>query len=239
MTTMSGACRDADQGWLVHGAAHDLGNMLQVTASALRIARRRSRDGLTRDLDEILADAERSLDRAITLGGRLAVGAGAGMPPSPIRVRDVLETLHAMMRYRLADSIGIATLVAEELPMLFCSADQLEGALLNLAVNAAEAMPTGGALRLDARECTDRHACPSLCGGCVAISVIDTGPGIPPHLRETLGEVGVSSKRERPGHGLGLAGVRRFLELCGGELEIDSRADRGTNMRLHLPVAPR
>ena len=214
--------------------AHDFRNMLQCATSALRVTRRRLIDREEGGLAGTLTDALEAIDRASLLAHRLVSAAPERRELHPILVQDVVLSMRSLLRHALGEGIRLDTLVREDLPPLLCDLSELENAILNLAINGRDAMPGGGALIIEAREClTGGHASP-----CIALSVRDTGSGMTPEVAAQAFRAFFSTKgASHHGTGLGLSAVRRFAERLGGTAELRTRVPDGTCVTLHLPVA--
>lgn len=214
--------------------AHDLGNHLQVAASALRLLSRGTAgpalDG--RDLATTAADA---VESAIRLGGFLVRQPGASHGGDVARPRDAFRAAEAWIAGGSAGGHPpvVEREVAGESLRVGCSPADLENAILNLVRNACDAMPHGGRLRLAARRAPSPQGRPSW----VAVSVGDTGHGMSREVCERALTPYFTTKRPGRGTGLGLASVAAFARLNGGELDIASTPGEGTVVTIRLPLA--
>jgi signal transduction histidine kinase len=212
--------------------AHDFRNMLQCATSALRVARRRIAGPAEGDLAAGLDDALGALERANLLAHRMVAADGKEETPEPVSVSAVLLSMRGLLRHALGDDIRLETLVFEDLRPVLCDSSQLENVLLNLAMNSRDAMPDGGALIIEARRC--RAAAHG--AGCVTLSVIDSGSGMPPEIAREAFRPFFTTKASGGGTGLGLHNVWTFVDKLGGEVEIHSSNGAGTRVDLHLPA---
>jgi signal transduction histidine kinase len=155
-----------------------------------------------------------------------------------IDVAAMLRELHEILTHTLGGTVTTRLSLASELPPVRTDKGQLETALINLAVNARDAMPAGGTLTIAALpETADGGATGGReAGEHVRIAVIDTGEGMDAATLARVGDPFFTTKPAGLGTGLGLATVRRFLEQSGGRLDIESAPGRGTVVSLRLPA---
>lgn len=229
-------------GQLTSGIAHDFNNVLTVLLSNLRWLEERLAG--QPELVELVADALDAVRSGSDLTERLlhfarqhreeatAVDLSVDLPP-----------LMRVLRRTLGEGIEIAVTLAEDLKPVFIPPGQLGPSLLNLALNARDAMSGGGNLRLDARNLIvghdDRRAVPGLRPGhYVLLSVTDTGHGMPLAIRRQALRPMFSTKPPGAGSGLGLSMVDEFVRHAGGGLAIDSAPGKGTCVNLYLPCQP-
>jgi signal transduction histidine kinase len=228
-------------GHLTGGVAHDFNNLLAVILGNLELAERS--DATTPEVREFLGDAIDAASRATTLTQRLLVlSRKQELRPESIDVFALLDDMRSLLERSLGEQIEVK--LGEKRTGLHCLADrsQLEGAILNLAINARDAMSDGGTLSIDATwipvdevlatECTEL-----LADGYVAISVRDTGVGIPQNVLDRVFEPFFTTKDIGEGTGLGLSMVYGFAKQSGGHVEIDSAYGAGTEVKLYLPNA--
>ena len=224
-------------GSLTGGVSHDFNNLLAPIIGALDLLQRK---GLGGDREQRLIDgALQSAERARVLVQRLLAFARR-QPLQTVSV-DIAELVNGMadlLGSTLGPQIRIAVEVDDDLPVASADPNQLEMALLNLAVNARDAMPEGGTLRITARgENVDaenrEHLAP---GRYVLLSVADTGDGMDPETLKRAVEPFFSTKGIGKGTGLGLSMVHGLAGQLGGRLTIASRPGLGTNIELWLPV---
>jgi signal transduction histidine kinase len=211
------------------GVVHDLGNYIQVAISAVSILSRNPDIAASRSATEVLTHATYSLARAGDLVRR------SMLPDDRLNEDDIsIETSLAaavpLIHYACGPDVRIK-LQLGRLPRVRCNPRDLEGALLNLALNARDAMPTGGTLSLTAL-LADGPEVPE-----VEIGVSDTGSGMAPEILARVLEPYFTTKQSADGHGLGLASVRRWVESVDGRLFLTSKPGHGTTVTLRLPVS--
>lgn len=208
------------------GLVHDLGNYIQIAISAIRIMSRHTDVAASRALGAMLAQAEDSLDRAGALV-RGSIVPGAYLPAEDLGMEECLTQMSTLLRYAAGPHIRIRLNVGL-VPKVRISRLGLQNALLNLAINARDAMPGGGSLTIAAL-LADGPASSE-----VEITVADTGTGMPAAVLERVFEPRFSTKPM--GGGMGLPGVRHFVEQSGGRIDIESRLGSGTTVTIRLPV---
>lgn len=209
------------------GLVHDLGNYIQIAMSAVRILSRHADVTASEAVGSILAQAEDSLNRAGALV-RGSFAPGGDLPDEDVRLDECLAELASLLRYAVGPDIAIR-LRCGLLPTLRISRLGLQNALLNLALNARDAMPRGGTLAISAL-LAEGPETPE-----VEIAVADTGAGMSQAVLERVFEPRFSTKPM--GGGMGLPGVKRFVERSGGRLAIDSAPGTGTVVLLRLPAS--
>ncbi|WP_250195422.1 hybrid sensor histidine kinase/response regulator [Aquincola tertiaricarbonis] len=225
-------------GQLTGGIAHDFNNLLSSIGGALQIIRRRAQldPQFTRYLD--MGDA--SVRRAAALTQRLlAFSRRQTLDPRAVSINRLVQGMAEL----IGRSVGPAVRVSVQLePALWATrvdGPQLENALLNLCINARDAMPDGGDLTLVTSnqslpaEAAAAHKLPP--GDYVGLDVIDTGTGMPPSVVQRVFEPFFTTKPLGKGTGLGLSMVYGFVRQSGGQIAVDSTPGRGTRMSLLLP----
>ncbi len=226
-------------GQLTGGVAHDFNNLLTPIMAALELVddagaspERRART---------VAVAQRSAERAAMLVQRLlAFARRQPLQAMEVDVGVLVDGIAQLLRSSFDPRIRIATAVEPALPHAHADGNQLEMALLNLGVNARDAMPGGGALTLSARCVALESAQANLAAGrYVVIAVADTGQGMDAATRARAIEPFFTTKRLGEGTGLGLSMVHGLASQLGGRLSIDSVPEQGTTMELWLPATPR
>jgi CheY-like chemotaxis protein len=150
------------------------------------------------------------------------------LAPEVVDINALAAGMLDLLQVSLGERIDLRTALAPHLPAVRVDPGQLENALMNLALNARDAMPDGGTLRIDTTGTGD---------GTVEIAVTDTGSGIPPAVIERVCEPFFTTKPRGKGSGLGLSMVYGFARQSGGDMEIDSTPGLGTRVRIRLPVA--
>jgi two-component system, cell cycle sensor histidine kinase and response regulator CckA len=211
-------------GQLAGGVAHDFNNLLTVIGGYTEIARRNIGAGPG---GAELAEVERATERAAQLTRQLlAFSRQQMLDPRPLDLGEVAAALVPMLRRLIGEDIEIAMLAAPGLPSVLADRSQLEQVIVNLAVNARDAMPSGGTLTIETRVVGDR----------VALIVTDTGVGMAPETLEHVFEPFFTTKEVGHGTGLGLATVHGIVTQSGGEIRVYSEADLGTSFKIYLPI---
>ncbi|WP_137178744.1 PAS domain-containing sensor histidine kinase [Roseomonas sp. AR75] len=223
-------------GQLTGGVAHDFNNILQVISSGITLAQRlpAGSDRLARILQEMRSAAARGADLTRQL---LAFSRQAPLRPEFLETAKGIEDAVALISRVIRPGITLEVAVAPECWPLRVDVSQFEVALLNLAVNARDAMPEGGTLRIAAENRVLDGTPQGLSGRFVAIGVRDTGIGIPGEILERIFEPFFTTKPVGKGTGLGLSQVHGFAQQAGGAVTIASRVDEGTEFTLLLPAA--
>jgi signal transduction histidine kinase len=190
---------------------------------------------------KFIAAALGACERASTLTTRL-LGFVRREPvdPRPVDVDEVMERMSDLVRHSLGDDIAVETRLSGALWPVFVDPDQLEAALLNLALNARDAMSGRGRLTIETTnfhvEAADAPAHPGVgAGDHVAIFVGDTGIGMPPEVRDKAFDPFFTTKEAGKGTGLGLSQVNGFVTRSGGHCRIVSEPGEGTTIKLFLP----
>ncbi len=222
-------------GRLTGGVAHDVNNLLSVVANNVFMLDRmhEGAGGAPQ-----LAAIRRAVDTGRRLTQKLLAFSGRrAMRPERIDLARWLPEVGMQMRSSVASSVSVTLDIAPGTPDIDVDATELEVALLNLAVNANDAMPGGGTLAVTAAPAPpddDGHAAPF-----VLITVRDTGEGIAPEMLDRVFEPFFTTKDSSKGSGLGLSQVYGFCTQSGGSVRIDSRPGEGTTVAMRLPGVPR
>jgi PAS domain S-box-containing protein len=212
-------------GQLTGGIAHDFNNLLTIIQGNLQVLN--DRPELQGNGDELVASAMRAAKRAGELTGKLlAFSRRQVLQPARIDVGAMLHSLADMLKRTLDQRVRIAVDVADGCPPVLADPGQLESALLNIAINARDAMPEGGSLSFSALASAD---------GTVAVAVSDSGGGMPDEVRERAFEPFFTTKAKGRGTGLGLSTVYGFVTQSKGRVELDSAPGRGTTVTMRLP----
>ena len=228
-------------GQLTGGIAHDFNNMLTGVTASMDLIRRRLKSGRTDDVERFLDAASTSAQRAATLThSLLAFARRQSLDIAPKDVNNLIGGLREILRRALGENISLATNFASDLWPALTDTNQLESALLNLALNARDAMPEGGRLTI-----TTENASPQkpfepgekVAGEYVLISVEDTGSGMSPEVVAKAFDPFFTTKPIGQGTGLGLSMLYGFVKQSGGNVQIDSQVERGTTVRIYLPRA--
>ena len=226
-------------GQLTGGVAHDFNNLLTVISGNLEMLERRLK---TPDDLDILKEAQEATQLGAALANRLlAFGRRQPLRPKPTDVDALMGGMTDLLRRSLGATIEIETRLAGNLPRIMTDPGQIENALLNLAVNARDAMPNGGLLVIEsARAVIDvdyTAAFPDVVpGSYVTLSVTDTGTGMTPEVRQRAFEPFYTTKGPGAGSGLGLSMVYGFVKQSGGHIQLYSEVGHGTTVRLYLPA---
>jgi CheY-like chemotaxis protein len=225
-------------GQLTGGVAHDFNNLLTPIVGALDLLERK-RVGGERE-QRLISGAAQSADRAKTLVQRLlAFARRQPIQPVAVDVSGLVKGMAELVESTTGPQIRVVVDVADDLPAAKADPNQIEMALLNLAVNARDAMPEGGMLRISAKCSIVRPGHPTRLqpGEYLRLSVADTGHGMDEATRERAIEPFFSTKGVGKGTGLGLSMVHGLTAQLGGAMTINSSPGLGTNIELWLPVS--
>lgn len=226
-------------GKLTGGVAHDFNNVLQVLRGNLELLE--SRHGRDAWSAERLNNAIDAVDRGAKLAAQLlAFGRQQPLAPVVINPARQLRAMDDLLRRALGEAIEIESVVAGGLWNTAVDPHQLENVILNLAINARDAMPEGGKLTLELSNATldDGYvsALPDVpAGQYVMLAVTDTGTGMSPEVMERAFDPFFSTKREGEGTGLGLSMAYGFVKQSGGHIRLYSEVGEGTTVRVYLP----
>ncbi len=229
-------------GQLTGGIAHDFNNLLAVILGNLELARKRAPDDprLLRLIDNTIQGAQRG---AALTQRMLAFARRQDLKPEPVDVPDLVLGMADLLRRSIGPSVRIETRFPLGLPLARVDANQLELALLNLAVNARDAMPGGGTIVIAAREeeigaeTTDSESGALPPGRYFCLSVSDSGAGMDEETLARATEPFFTTKGVGKGTGLGLAMVHGLAAQSGGRLLLKSRPGEGTTAEILLPLA--
>jgi PAS domain S-box-containing protein len=222
-------------GQLTGGIAHDFNNLLTPIMGGLElIAARVEEPRLKRIAETGLESARRG---AKLTGQLLAFSRIQRISMAPVAVNDVIERMQTLLRHTIGRAVTIETELDPEAGHGLCDANQLENAVLNLAINGRDAMPEGGTLTISTGRTLLPEAPGYPAGEYVCVSVEDDGEGMTPEVLARATEPFYSTKPLGKGTGLGLAQVYGIAQQSGGTLRIDSAPGRGTNVQLLLPAA--
>jgi PAS domain S-box-containing protein len=230
-------------GQLTGGIAHDFNNMLTGILGAMDMMKRRIASGRLDDLERFMDVATLSANRAAGLTQRLlAFSRRQSLDAKPIDLHELLDSLHELIRHTVDERVAIQFSYGSDIPPVIADANQLESAILNLAINARDAMPDGGQLTLTTAT-VDLDDSPSMgkpaiaAGRYALISLSDNGVGMPPEVLEKVFEPFFTTKPVGQGTGLGLSMVYGFARQSGGQIMIESQPGSGTTVKLYLPTA--
>ena len=229
-------------GQLSGGIAHDFNNLLMIVLGNLETAERNSR-GLANstNLQRALANAKRGAQRAAALTSRLlAFSRRQALDPQPINLNNFLNGLQEFLQRTLGERIEVQTVGSAGLWSIEADANHLESAIINLGINARDAMPDGGKLTVEAvNVLADEDYCrvnPELSPGqYVIVCVTDTGTGMTADVLNHAFEPFFTTKEPGQGTGLGLSQVYGFVKQSGGHVKIYSEVGQGTSIRMYFP----
>ena len=232
-------------GQLTGGIAHDFNNLLTVIGGNLQVLEELPALASDAYAQQLVAAAARATRRGAELTGKLlAFSRRQVLQPTPVDVGAMLHSLADMLRRTLDQRIVIAV-DAPPCPPCLADPGQLESALLNIAINARDAMPDGGTLRFEARAATelpddvrrDLEAPSAARDGYVAVAITDTGTGMGEDVKERAFEPFFTTKEVGRGTGLGLSTGYGFVKQSRGAIAIDSTLGAGTTITLYIPAA--
>jgi two-component system cell cycle sensor histidine kinase/response regulator CckA len=227
-------------GRLAGGVAHDFNNLLTIINGSCELLFNDLADDLRRDLLSTIRNAG---ERAANLTGQLlAFSRKAIIAPKVLDLNEVVDTTGKMLRRLIGEDILLVTSLAPGLDKVKADPGQMEQVLMNLAVNARDAMPAGGRLTIETAnvslpEADDRD--PELLPGrYVLLRIADTGCGMPDEVKDKVFEPFFTTKEVGKGAGLGLATVYGIVKSYGGHITVDSEAGVGTAFTILLPAEP-
>ncbi|MBB3660811.1 PAS domain S-box-containing protein [Rhizobium sp. BK650] len=227
-------------GQLTGGIAHDFNNLLAGITGSLEIIERRLSQGRSDGIERFISGAQTSAQRAAALTQRLlAFSRRQTLDPKPTDVNRLVFGMEDLIRRTVGPAIKIEVVGAAGLWPTRIDTAQLESALLNLAINARDAMPEGGKLTietankwLDNRAGQERDLPP---GQYISVCVSDTGTGIPKEIADRIFDPFFTTKPIGQGTGLGLSMIHGFVRQSGGQIRVYSELGHGTTMCLYLP----
>ena len=227
-------------GQLTGGVAHDFNNMLAVVSGSLELLQRRASTDDTRTRGLITAALEAS-KRAGNLTQRLlAFSRQQPLQPEVLDPNRLVAGMSDLFRHSLGAQVQLETILAGGIWKICADQNQLENVLLNLAVNARDAMPEGGRLTIETQNASldQRYVAKELGvspGQYVMIAVTDTGTGMPPEVVAKAFDPFFTTKEVGKGTGLGLSQVYGFVKQSGGHIKIYSEPGNGTTIKIYLP----
>ena len=228
-------------GQLTGGIAHDFNNMLQAISGSLDLMMRRAGQGRAGEALPLMQGARRTVDRAAALTNRLlAFARRQALQPMPVVLDVLVEGMADLIRHTVGPDVQVALELGDGEWIVLCDPNQMESALLNLAINARDAMPGGGRLRIVSRDVVltaaeligQDGAQP---GPYVELAVADTGSGMSEATRARALEPFFTTKPLGQGTGLGLSQIYGFVRQSGGVVRLDSTPGQGTTVLLYLP----
>lgn len=230
----------SELGLLAAVVAHDFNNVLSIIrgcAGMLRVL-----PGLTPSQSRELDDMNGAVRHGTELVQQVfAYALKAPAPSGDVDLNKVIAQMGWMLRRLASKNIGVDMILGRELGRAAVEEVQVEQVLLNLAINARDAMPEGGRLVIETADVPADSACapplpPAPTGGYVRLLVSDTGEGMAPEAQARLFEPFFTTKRN--GTGLGLFSVRRIVTRCGGHLRVRSARRKGTTFEVYFPRSP-
>jgi PAS domain S-box-containing protein len=227
-------------GQLTGGIAHDFNNLLTGISGSLELIQKRLGDRAITGFERHLGIAKTSTQRAAALTQRLlAFSRRQTLDPKPVDVNRLVKGIEDLLRRSVDPAIEIAVVGAIGLWLTRIDGAQLENAILNLVINARDAMPDGGRITIetankwiDGHAAADRDLAP---GQYISLCVTDTGTGMPPEVIERAFDPFYTTKPLGQGTGLGLSMIHGFVRQSGGQVRVYSELGQGTTMCLYLP----
>jgi PAS domain S-box-containing protein len=228
-------------GQLTGGIAHDFNNMLQSISGGLDLLEQSIAEGRPERAPRFINLARKALDRAASLTHRmLAFARRQALQPRPVEPDKLVRGMEELIRHTMGPEVAVEMRLSDGVWSVLCDPNQLESALLNLSINARDAMPEGGTITITtADRCVTQAELsdqPDVQPGqYVEIAVTDTGTGMTQDVMARVFEPFFTTKPTGLGTGLGLSQVFGFVHQSGGFVRLESELGRGTTVRLHLP----
>ena len=227
-------------GQLTGGLAHDFNNLLAGISGSLELMQTRMGQGRLNDLDRYMTVAQGAAKRAAALTHRLlAFSRRQTLDPKPTNVNRLIAGMEELVRRTIGPQVALEVVGATGLWPTLIDPGQLENALLNLCINARDAMPEGGRITIETankwldRPASVQHDIPE--GQYLSLCVTDTGTGMPPEVIARVFEPFFTTKPLGEGTGLGLSMIYGFARQSGGQVRIYSEVGQGTTVCLYLP----
>ena len=237
---LSHAQRMESVGRLAGGVAHDFNNLLTAIMGYTQLSLGETSD--ESNIGSHLREIQKATQRATNLTSQLLTfSRHQVIEPKVINLNDLIIDLDKMLRRLIGEDIELVTLPATDLDRVKVDRGQMEQVLMNLAVNARDAMPTGGKITVETANVIQdadyalRHPGASP-GRLVMLSVSDTGTGIPEEVRDHIFEPFFTTKDIGKGTGLGLSTCYGIIQQSGGHIEVESEPSQGTSFKVYLPV---
>jgi len=230
--------RLASIGQLVGGIAHDFNNVLTTILATSEILLNEIKENKNKIYDEIMEIRE-AAQRASTLTRQLLAFSKRQVKPEIINVNDIINNLSKMLHRIIPENIILKMELSPELKLVKIDPVQLEQVIVNLAVNARDAMPDGGNLTIKTENVANiQRAIGSIAEDkeYICISIADTGVGIPDEIKQKIFEPFFTTKGEGKGTGLGLSTVYGIIRQSNGYIDFDSTPGKGTIFYIYLPV---
>jgi PAS domain S-box-containing protein len=227
-------------GQLTGGLAHDFNNLLAGISGALQLMQLRALNGQFKDVDRYILTAQSGVKRAAALTHRLlAFSRRQTLDPRPADVNRLVADMHELVQRTVGPGIAVEVIAEPDLWNALVDASQLENALLNLCINARDAMPDGGHITIETanrwldERAAQLHDIPP--GAYLALQVSDAGVGMAPDILDKAFEPFFTTKPVGEGTGLGLSMVYGFAKQSGGQVHISSAPGAGTTVSIYLP----
>ncbi len=227
-------------GQLTGGIAHDFNNLLTGITGSLDMLKVRLAQGRVNELERYIVAAQGASGRAATLTHRLlAFARRQTLQPKAVNVNTLVSGMEELIRRTIGPNLRMETVLAGGLWNCLCDPNQLENAILNLCINARDAMPNGGTLTVEtANTWLDDAAAKERDmerGQYVAVCVSDTGAGMSPEVAARAFDPFFTTKAAGQGTGLGLSMVYGFAKQSDGQVRIYSESGQGTTIKIYLP----
>lgn len=228
-------------GQLTGGLAHDFNNLLTVVIGNLELLEMRLDSP---EHQELINEALEASNLGATLTSQLlSFSKSQSLAPEAVDLNMLVQTMQPLLKRTLGENISIETELCEDLHQTIVDPGKVESAILNMAINARDAMPRGGTLTIETRNLVlDQDYAETqidvAAGDYVALSVTDTGSGMEPEILDKVFEPFFSTKGPGGGSGLGLSMIYGFAKQSGGHVALYSEVGRGTTVNLFLPTAP-
>lgn len=227
-------------GQLTGGLAHDFNNLLAGICASLELMEKRIAQGRVNDIDKYMLIAQDAAKRATALTHRLlAFSRRQTLDPRPTAINALIAGMSELIQRTVGPSIRLKTVTAADLWPALVDASQLENALLNLCINARDAMPDGGSITVEtANRAMDAEAARALDmpeGQYLCLSVSDTGTGMSAEVIAKAFDPFFTTKPLGQGTGLGLSMIYGFTKQSGGQVRVQSSVGHGTTMLIYLP----
>jgi signal transduction histidine kinase len=221
-------------GQLSGGIAHDFNNLLSIIKGNLQLLQRRVTQGRV-DVQRYLDAANEGVNRAASVTQRiLAFSRRQPLSPKPVNVSRLVEGMRDLLRHSVGDAVQIEMRLDADWPIL-CDANQMENVIINLAINARDAMPEGGTLIVETANRARFHRSGVPSGDYVELIVRDNGTGMSEDVRQKAVEPFFTTKPQGRGTGLGLSMTFGYVRQSNGDLMIESELGKGTTITILMP----
>jgi PAS domain S-box-containing protein len=227
-------------GQLTGGIAHDFNNLLLGITGALHLIQKRIAAGRIGDVDRFIVGARESANRAASLTHRLlAFARQQPVDPRPVDENQLISSVEELLRRTIGETFQLQLALGEDLWLTRCDANQLENVILNLAINARDAMPHGGSVTIETSNKVINEAEAKTrevrAGEYVRLVVRDTGEGMSPEVQTRIFDPFFTTKPIGKGTGLGLSMVYGFVRQSEGSVAVESELGKGTAIEICMP----